>query len=681
METMREMSAGAPLQSSKLKGKPRDKIVSRPIDTDAPKQPVEIVVGTALKRGGRGRPVQVSLAGATPANVQLYGNSVIFKDRNLLEPHEYLDLAAGPPIASHRSSPRSKKTQLLDSIELEDKSKLSGQHPKIPRLDFAASARATGLTGKELKGKRTKPSSPASPKLLADPLPPPSLSAMIAALSSEASLANGGTKSPALTGKRVEAKAEMFSASDVSKLSVDDLLVALEQQDIKKASITHSNLEEEEQYVRRSISLRKELQNLVSSGKLVPAQTLHVPPGSSRQLIVLMTPNGSTRPHISNRAKRADSRIFIKLVEFDRSLLSHVSVSTSEVPDLPVRDLIIRSTCVRSVLEVQQSSINFGACEKGEAKSKTIVLHNKSDCIGMFRLRTSGSIASGDLKLGLGRYGVISAFGRKEVEHFSFVPSLVGNYQENIVVENLLDSYNDQIVAVKANVRKQPTFIVEPTKLDFGAVDATSKWPGAVSFVLTNVSKVERTFSVEVAPSDYSAFAEISVTRDIIEAGNALSRAEEEELEGLLQKLKIARRKGKTDKISKYESRLAELGAPQTSASESDVDSTEDGPSELGTPLTEDAPPLKTCVMSISVTLQPNMKNKILVELLPLPGHLEPLNATIKVYDRKNTDETLGITIIASPSASNHTASALASSSASSASTGALSPVLGFSCS
>jgi hypothetical protein len=66
------------------------------------------------------------------------------------------------------------------------------------------------------------------------------------------------------------------------------------------------------------------------------------------------------------------------------------------------------------------------------------------------------------LKLGLGRYGVISAFGRKEVENFSFTPSLSGTYNENIVIENVLDTTNDQNVAVKANVRKTPTFTLDP---------------------------------------------------------------------------------------------------------------------------------------------------------------------------------------------------------------------------
>jgi hypothetical protein len=296
---------------------------------------------------------------------------VVFKDRSLLEDHEYLDLASGPPIASHRASPRSKKTQLLDSIELEDKTKLSGQHPKIPNLDFAASAKATGLRSKEVKPKRK---APASPRL--DAQGGPSLSALVSAITSKiVPDVNPGAKSPALTAKKAETKGELFSATDVSKLSVDELLVAIEQQDAKRTAITHASPEEEEQFVRRTISLRKELQNLISMGKLIPARTLSIPPSATRQLIVVMTPNSSIRPHVATRAKRADSRIFIKLADFDRSLLCTSAGASTDLSDLPVRDLIIRASCVRSVLEVQQSSINFGQCEKGEVKSKTIVIH------------------------------------------------------------------------------------------------------------------------------------------------------------------------------------------------------------------------------------------------------------------------------------------------------------------
>ena len=61
MESMRDTGSKDVPKSVKSSGKIREKSQStRPIDIDVPKPPVEIVVGTALKRGGRGRPVQVS---------------------------------------------------------------------------------------------------------------------------------------------------------------------------------------------------------------------------------------------------------------------------------------------------------------------------------------------------------------------------------------------------------------------------------------------------------------------------------------------------------------------------------------------------------------------------------------------------------------------------------------------
>jgi hypothetical protein len=279
----------------------------------------------------------------------------------------------------------------------------------------------------------------------------------------------------------------------------------------------------------------------------------------------------------------------------------------------------------------------------------------------LFRLRTSGSIASGDLKLGLGRYGVISAFGRKEVGNFSFNPSLVGNFNETIVVENVLDSFNDQNVSVKAAVRKQPTFSVDPATLDFGIIDtANSSRAAPQSFVVTNASKGERTFVVEVTPSKGS-FAEVTLSRDEGDAGTALSKAEEEEAEGLLQKLKIARRKGKTDKVAKYEARLSELGVPFSADVEESSEASDERQPEAEAapnggkgdpyPGPESAVMTTTCTTLLSFTLQPNQKAKVFAELLLKPPGGGPLASTIRVYEKKNTDETVGLFVTASPKA------------------------------
>lgn len=609
---------------------------------------------TALKKGNRGKPVQ------------LYNDAVVFKDRSLLDDIEYLDVASGPPISANRTPAHSKRTHLLETIALQDKTKLSGQHPKALKLDFAASAKSSGLVSKEnnregrlRKAKSAAGSSRRDPSVRRDPSTPtkqavkvndgapPSPSSSI--LRTPVVKQQIGVKSPALTGRRLELKSDPACVADVNKLSPDELLAAIEHMDAKRssASVTHLDPEQEEAYVRRLLDLRKELRGQISSGKFVPARVLTVPPGSSRQLVVVMTPNGSTRPHVTTRAKRSEQRIYIRLLEYDHGLLSAVMGAHADLSELPVRDLVIRSSCVRSVLEVQQSSINFGTCERGEMKSRMIVIHNRSDCVGVYRLRTSGSIASGNLKLGLGRYGVVSAFGRKEVASFSFTPSLVGNYNETIAVENVLDNYNDQSVLVKATVRKMPAFSLDVTKLDFAPSQAGA-WPLAAGFVITNTSKTERTFVVEVAdPAAETAFAELSLSRDEKDAGMALSRGEEEEVEGLLQKLKIARRKNKPDKIAKYEKRLGELGVATATAEEAatpDVDEIIDIASGAVTPAQGE---LSSCPQ-IQITLGASKKAKVFVALVPRSGN-EQFSSAIKVYERKNTDETVTIDVTGAP--------------------------------
>jgi pyrimidine deaminase RibD-like protein len=300
------------------------------------------------------------------------------------------------------------------------------------------------------------------------------------------------------------------------------------------------------------------------------------------------------------------------------------------------------------------------------------------------------------LKLGLGRYGVISAFGRKEVENFSFTPSLSGTYNENIVIENVLDTMNDQNVAVKANVRKTPTFTLDPQIVDFGIVDPALPPPEKSGFTLTNVSKHERTFvigiksdsspskggssssSSTVVPSEpRRCFVDISLSRD--DVGTALSKTEEEEIENIQQKLKIAKRKGKKDKIQKYEARLTELGIPLPQDAEADTDDNE------STTTNEIVPPTpgtvsgdqleeeenveygpKALISTLTVILQPNQKNRIFVELLPKSPHGNEeggsnnesntkehnsialdLDSVIEVHEKKNADESQTVRVIA----------------------------------
>jgi hypothetical protein len=62
----------------------------------------------------------------------------------------------------------------------------------------------------------------------------------------------------------------------------------------------------------------------------------------------------------------------------------------------------------------------------------------------------------------------------------------------------------------------------------------------------------------------------------------------------------------------------------------------------------------KPCNHTLSITLQPNQKTKVLVELVSrscggsgVAGG--PLATTIRVHEKKNTDETAGLVVTASP--------------------------------
>jgi hypothetical protein len=184
----------------------------------------------------------------------------------------------------------------------------------------------------------------------------------------------------------------------------------------------------------------------------------------------------------------------------------------------------------------------------------------------MFRIRLSGKIGSNDFKLEEGRYGLVEPFGKREITGFTFTPSLPGPFQEKLSVENVQDVDNSQTLSVKAVVRKTYSFWVTPLDLDFGIIDLSQPFTQSGSFSISNTSKGERTFIVEVEallPNQPPPPCSLTVRlEDSTDASPILTKAEDEEVENILQKLKIARRKQKPDKIEKYESRLKELGVP-----------------------------------------------------------------------------------------------------------------------
>ncbi|KAG9297531.1 hypothetical protein G9A89_001471 [Geosiphon pyriformis] len=366
---------------------------------------------------------------------------------------------------------------------------------------------------------------------------------------------------------------------DFTRMSLKSLIVALEVNNVTAPPL-FPNAAVEEAYVRNQMGIVRELHNRIRDQKLLPVKTVEILPGAERQIIVVFTPN-PLRASIQGIPKKQDARIFLRLIEFDRDIQQpqFEGLIHSDQSQIPVRELLVRSTLCRSIMELGQKNINFGAMDKNKSRNKTIVIQNRSEVPLLYSIKKSGSIASGDIVLGDGRMGLIRGYGKKEVE-FTFDPSLPGQFQEKLVIENIQDRYNDQVISVKANIRKQSTFLIQSPNLHFGPCLINENSGRVQHFIISNTDKQTRTFEVRVEGKDLrfnGCIGELKFSiQEDAEGGpqisGLVSQEMEEEIENLEQKVKIARRKGREDKVKKIEKKIARLRRGETGREDEDED-------------------------------------------------------------------------------------------------------------
>lgn len=552
----------------------------------------------ALRRGSRGRATR------------RYGHSVTFRDSSLLHEVQYLDLASGPPRENR--GPRRRSAHADD---------LSPPHAAPPAPPVSAAA----------PEKRSSDSSRSSS----------------AAGHSESS--RGVDASPALTGtwRRTQRLAD---PQEVAALDVDGLVAALESQPASLSTFFVRSLDAEERLVRTEVNLQRALKAAIERGQLVPMSLLYVPPHAVTQVVAVYTPNGSTRPHIQGKARKQDSRIFLRLLEFEARRATGVpefeALRARDVDELPVRDLMVRSTVCRSMMELGQPHINFGHMDKGDQRERKIWIQNRSEWALRYCLQKSGSIASGDIKLGRGRYGIVPGNGKRGVD-FTFSPSLSGPYCERLLVLNIADHDNDRAVVLKANVRKVANFALDPHTLAFGTCRAgTVSMPESV--LISNTTGKQRAFVVRLQHASPALDVLVATSNDAA-TRRALSREEEEEVETLYQKLKIASRKGNLDKLAKYRERLTLLGVPIPSESP-------EGESRPSTPAAAEPEDLQhyttlgaeaaETAPSLTVHLAAQRSQKLLVRVRGRACDApHDVQLALVVQELKNSDETRTVAV------------------------------------
>ncbi|KAF9351228.1 hypothetical protein BGX26_010721 [Mortierella sp. AD094] len=358
--------------------------------------------------------------------------------------------------------------------------------------------------------------------------------------------------------------------SFLSERPLDSVLTALDANSAAGGTMLFYKPSEEESHVKERMKLTRELHNAISSGELAPVSIVSVPPETEHQLIILFTPSSTFRDHIKGIPKKQDARIFLRLLEFDHETVANNpqfrALLDGDLSQIPLREIMVRSSLVRSIMDLGQNNINFGTMDKGEKRTKTIVIQNRSKEPLLYHIRKSGSIASGDILLGNGKSGVVRGYSKKEVD-FIFEPSLSGVYHEKLAIENIQDPESSRTLSIKANIRKPKHFSIDSQEVDFGTC-CVGKKTASKRITVTNSTKQTRTFEVRVDPHEMMPLSteshhyggEIEFTLEDDPAGQAVVTKEmEDEIEILEQKLKIAKRKGREDKVLKVTARLSLL--------------------------------------------------------------------------------------------------------------------------
>ncbi|PKC72861.1 hypothetical protein RhiirA1_411279 [Rhizophagus irregularis] len=451
----------------------------------------------------------------------------------------------------------------------------------------------------------------------------------------------------------------------LSNMPIESLIAILEKNNGTSPPL-FPNTSIEAAYVHKRMTLLRELQNRIRDNQIVPIKMIEIPPNVESQIIVVFTPKRQLRPTIQGSPKKYDAKIFIRLIDFDREIQQPQFdvLLRGDQSQIPVRELMVNTTMCSSIMYLGQKNINFGNMDKNERRSKKIPIQNRSEVPLLYNIRKSGSFSSDCIVFYTGRMGVVRGYGKKVVE-FTFNPSLPGQFHEKLVIENIQDRDNDQVLSVKANIKKSPNFFINSLNMNFGACFINENALQDQHFTITNINKLSRiTLEVRVDPQDLkfewcSGELNFALQEDndgsLVNSG-LLSEEAEEEIENLEQKVKIARRKGQEEKVKKIEKKLARLrrGEPikeDTSLENNNEDERSDILSDgQQTPV----PKYKKTQTSIIFTMEPRTSKTIYIyfkantinidslqleegKILQRPSQ-ETITSQIFVHEHRNTD-------------------------------------------
>ncbi|EFA77121.1 hypothetical protein PPL_09876 [Heterostelium album PN500] len=349
--------------------------------------------------------------------------------------------------------------------------------------------------------------------------------------------------------------ASSYGTPNMSNFALSQLVPSFEDNTLP----LFTDFESETNYIQSQIEKYKRLEIIVQSGQLVAAKNIELAQNEEITIYIVFIVLDSKRPWLGGKLKNMEAKLFIGLDKLDDKPL----IGT------PTRELNISTKVCKSMMDLAQRNINFGNIIQYDYRTKTLLIHNLTQVPLVYRIKKSGSITSGNLNIAnVDRMGIIRPFRKREVQ-FVFKPTFSGIFDEKLIIENIYDSNNNQIVHIKANVKKPRHFFLNTLDIDFGVCMIKGK-SITKRITVTNTSNQKRIFKIiDDSPSSFESCLNKLFFKLEERSAMSVSKETEVEIDALERKLKICRRKGQHEKALKINMQIEKLrnsGNPSVAA-------------------------------------------------------------------------------------------------------------------
>ncbi|CEG39259.1 PapD-like [Plasmopara halstedii] len=343
--------------------------------------------------------------------------------------------------------------------------------------------------------------------------------------------------------------------------------------------------EKEEEIVAMVRDRVKRLESLLAEKKMIPLSShkernLRIPAKSRQRIVAVFRPVATelTNPDDVSKTRVEKHKIFITLPpggnnkahivgeNFDQSRPAWAASRHPFDSRPSVRELLVKSRVCSSIMNVNQKNINFGRIATSSKSSKRLSVQNMSTTPLVYSVEKTGSISSGFLQIKEGEFGVVKAFGTKEI-CFQFQPTLAGPFEEKLKIINVQDPDNSVSVTIKAKVVKRETFkILQSGQTISFEKCLVGKKTDEVKIAVRNTSLKKREYVIQLDPASTYPTLRPTFYFSIDDTPAAVvTQAQEkkldEELEKLEHKLRIAITKKKADKIVRLNAKISQVKA------------------------------------------------------------------------------------------------------------------------